>query len=47
MIPAQDVLTLGQNARLNTPGTTSGNWTWRLKEELLQPLAEGIKRLFD
>ena len=47
IIPAQDVLTLGQNARLNTPGTPSGNWTWRLKEELLEPLAEGIKRLFD
>lgn len=47
IIPAQDVLTLGQNARLNTPGTPSGNWTWRLKEELSEPLAEGIKRLFD
>jgi 4-alpha-glucanotransferase len=26
----QDVLSLGSDARLNTPGRPSGNWTWRL-----------------
>jgi len=30
IIPAQDVLQLGSQARLNTPGTASGNWSWRL-----------------
>ena len=30
VIPVQDVLALGSEARLNTPGTASGNWTWRL-----------------
>jgi len=30
VIPAQDVLGLGSEARLNTPGTTGGNWQWRL-----------------
>jgi 4-alpha-glucanotransferase len=30
IIPAQDVLGLGSEARLNTPGTASGNWLWRL-----------------
>jgi 4-alpha-glucanotransferase len=30
IIPLQDVLALGSEARLNTPGTATGNWTWRL-----------------
>jgi 4-alpha-glucanotransferase len=30
IIPMQDVLGLGTEARLNTPGTAVGNWTWRL-----------------
>jgi 4-alpha-glucanotransferase len=35
IIPAQDVLRLGSDARLNTPGTASGNWTWRLPADAL------------
>ena len=27
--PLQDVLALGSGARLNVPGTSSGNWGWR------------------
>jgi 4-alpha-glucanotransferase len=30
ILPAQDVLALGSEARLNTPATTEGNWSWRL-----------------
>ena len=30
VIPMQDVLRLGSEARMNTPATTSGNWRWRL-----------------
>jgi 4-alpha-glucanotransferase len=30
IIPAQDLLALGSEARLNTPGTAAGNWSWRL-----------------
>ena len=30
IIPAQDLLQLGSQARFNTPGTASGNWSWRL-----------------
>ena len=26
----QDVLSLGNEARMNTPGVADGNWTWRL-----------------
>jgi 4-alpha-glucanotransferase len=29
MFPLQDLLGLGSEARLNTPGTVSGNWRWR------------------
>ncbi len=43
--PLQDVLSLGSESRLNTPGTESGNWCWRfqfawLTDELKQRLAE-------
>ena len=29
MLPFQDLLGLGTEARMNIPGTTQGNWTWR------------------
>jgi 4-alpha-glucanotransferase len=29
IIPMQDLLQLGSEARMNTPGTTSENWRWR------------------
>ena len=32
LIPMQDVLGLGRDARMNTPGTCGGNWRWRLEE---------------
>ena len=28
--PMQDLLGLGAEARMNTPGTESGNWQWRM-----------------
>ena len=31
VIPVQDLLGLGTEARMNEPGTTAGNWTWRLR----------------
>ncbi len=30
IIPMQDVLGLGAKGRMNTPGTTQNNWTWRV-----------------
>ena len=30
IVPLQDVLRLGSEARMNTPGSESGNWRWRL-----------------
>jgi 4-alpha-glucanotransferase len=35
VVPVQDLLSLGQGARLNTPGTASGNWSWRLGQGAL------------
>ncbi len=35
IIPLQDVLGLGSEARMNTPGAGSGQWEWRLKPEML------------
>jgi 4-alpha-glucanotransferase len=30
IVPAQDLIGLGSQARMNRPGTASGNWQWRL-----------------
>jgi 4-alpha-glucanotransferase len=31
VVPLQDVLGLGSSARMNLPGTVSGNWKWRYR----------------
>jgi 4-alpha-glucanotransferase len=33
--PLQDVMRLGTEARMNTPGTAEGNWRWRFRSEML------------
>ncbi len=35
IVPMQDVLGLGSEARLNTPGTAVGNWSWKLPGDAL------------
>ncbi len=37
IIPMQDWLRLDSAARMNTPGTTEGNWLWRLHASALSP----------
>ncbi len=32
----QDVLGLGEDARMNTPGQPAGNWAWRVTPEQLE-----------
>jgi 4-alpha-glucanotransferase len=32
IVPAQDLLGLGSEARMNTPAVASGNWSWRAPE---------------
>jgi 4-alpha-glucanotransferase len=36
MIPVQDVLGLGSEARMNRPGVEEGNWAWQLEPGALQ-----------
>jgi len=33
--PIQDILSLGNEARMNFPGKASGNWAWRMKNDQL------------
>jgi len=33
--PLQDVLDLGTESRMNVPGTSDGNWRWRVNENML------------
>jgi 4-alpha-glucanotransferase len=32
VVPAQDLLELGSEARMNTPAVAAGNWSWRAPE---------------
>ena len=38
VIPLQDLLDLGSEARMNMPGTGQGNWAWRYRAGSLTPL---------
>jgi 4-alpha-glucanotransferase len=47
LVPLQDLLELGDEARFNTPGTSEGNWSWRLRgglDQLKGPL-QGLGEL--
>lgn len=35
IVPMQDMLHLGTEARMNYPGSTGGNWLWRMKPDSL------------
>ena len=46
IIPMQDLLGLGSKARMNTPGTSSGNWGWRFQwRQLKQSRKRFLKEL--
>ena len=46
VIPMQDILCLGTEARMNVPGTTEKNWIWRLKSgKLTKKTAQMLKNL--
>lgn len=46
IVPMQDYLELGSQARMNTPGTPAGNWNWRMNASALTPsLAWSIRRM--
>ncbi len=44
VVPMQDWLALGSQARMNTPSTVGINWKWRLAPDLLTPELSGRMR---
>ncbi len=44
VIPFQDVLALGSDARMNTPSTLGGNWMWRFRAEAMNDWTAGRLR---
>ncbi len=47
MMPLQDVLLLGDDARMNVPGTTENNWSWQADEDGIVGAIERIRALAD
>ena len=51
IIPMQDVLKLGSEARMNFPSTTGGNWSWRFTwDQISESLAKhyfGLTQLYE
>lgn len=46
IVPLQDAMRLGDEARMNRPGTAFGNWKWRyLSHQLHDGLARGVREL--
>lgn len=46
IIPLQDLLGLGSEARMNLPATESGNWNWRFRDGLLTTkLSERLREM--
>jgi len=46
VVPMQDLLGFGSEARMNTPSMPSGNWGWRARREHFAPeLASRVRRL--
>ncbi len=46
VVPLQDTLMLGSEARMNLPSRKQGNWEWRCPPELLTPQASELLRCF-
>jgi 4-alpha-glucanotransferase len=48
IVPLQDLLGQGSDARMNVPGIAAGNWSYRVEAAELTPaLAERLRRLCD
>lgn len=46
IVPLQDCLALGTEARMNLPGCATGNWQWRFRANMLDDkIAEGLDYL--
>jgi 4-alpha-glucanotransferase len=40
IVTMQDLLDLGDEARMNLPNTVGGNWIWRMTKDQLTPQVE-------
>ncbi|MBV9145632.1 MAG: 4-alpha-glucanotransferase [Acidobacteria bacterium] len=51
IFPLQDILGAGSEARMNIPGTATGNWRWRVREKAVGPEVAGrlkdMARVYD
>ena len=46
LFPAQDIIGLGSEARMNTPAVPSGNWRWRMRPGALTPaIAQRLRQM--
>jgi 4-alpha-glucanotransferase len=46
VVPLQDILGLGSDARMNVPSSDKGNWRWRFRADMLRPeLAQKLATL--
>lgn len=46
--PMQDILSLGSESRMNTPGAASGNWKWRFrKKDITDKIINDLKKITD
>jgi 4-alpha-glucanotransferase len=46
VVTMQDLLSLGEDARMNMPGRASGNWGWRFTPDMFMPtIAERLKEM--
>jgi len=46
ILPLQDLLGLGSEARMNTPGTTDGNWLWQFCwDQINSGMSERLKQI--
>jgi len=46
IIPMQDYLLLGSDARINIPGVAEGNWRWQMDPDAFTPqLAQSIAEM--
>ncbi|MCY4466165.1 MAG: 4-alpha-glucanotransferase [Chloroflexi bacterium] len=46
ILPMQDVLGLGESARMNKPGLPAGNWSWRIMDtDLDDPVKDKLRQM--
>ena len=46
IIPVQDYMGLGAEARMNFPSTMGNNWKWRMKKDVTEQYKELSKRIY-